>query len=262
MRIGVVIPVYNEARWVEAAVSRVLEAPVAPTPEGWPCDRTVYAVDDGSTDGTVEILRRMGELQGVVTQFHPANRGKGAAIRTGIARALQDGVDIVVIHDADLEYDPKDHVAALAPILDGRADAVIGSRFIGQTHRVLYYWHYLANKFITTCCNMATNLNLTDVECCTKAFAASALRTMTLTEERFGIEIELVAKIAKAWVPEAAPGATPPTQTGAEGARRRRARVYEVAVNYAGRTYEEGKKITWCDGLAALACIVKHGVLG
>lgn len=247
VHLAVVIPVYNEARWVRACIERLHATPPPVTPEGAACTREIILVDDGSTDGTRDLVRAMGE-QGLVTPiFHEANRGKGAAIRTGFLRALDRGAGVVLVHDADLEYDPADHARVLAPILDGRADAVIGSRFIGQTHRVLYYWHYLANRFITTCCNAVTNLNLTDVECCTKAFTGEALRALTLTEDRFGIEIELVAKIARA-------------RLARPDAPARRARVYEVAVAYDGRTYEEGKKIGWQDGVAALGCILKHGL--
>lgn len=252
MRLAVVIPVYNEARWVRASVERLLATPSPRVGDDGDarCERTLYLVNDGSTDGTREILDALaGERGPVVRVVHqPANRGKGAAIRTGFERALADGAEVLIVHDADLEYDPRDHEPVLRPILDGRADAVIGSRFIGHTHRVLYYWHYLANTFITTACNMATNLNLTDVECCLKAFTAPVLRACVLTEERFGIEIELIAKIARARVPDGAGGAV------------RRARVYEVAVGYAGRTYEEGKKIGWKDGVAALWCILTHAL--
>ncbi|MDX2131920.1 MAG: glycosyltransferase family 2 protein [Planctomycetota bacterium] len=250
MKLAVVIPVYNELRWLRPGIDRLLAtAPPAP-PGGSPVERTVILVDDGSTDGTRDQVRELGASGRVVAVLHDANRGKGAALRTGFARALDLGADIILVHDADLEYDPRDHAAALAPILDGRADAVVGSRFIGHTHRVLYYWHYLANRFITTCCNAVTNLNLTDVECCTKAFTAPALRAMTLTEERFGIEIEMVAKVAQVRLARADEPQSPP----------RRARVYEVAVSYDGRTYEEGKKIGWQDGVAALWCILKHGL--
>lgn len=254
MRLAVVIPVYNEARWVRAGVDRVLATPVPPR-----CERSIILIDDGSTDGTTDIVKALGAEGLVVPLHHGVNCGKGAALRTGFQRALDLGFDIVLVHDADLEYDPADHAAALAPILDGRADAVIGSRFIGQTHRVLYYWHYVANKVITTFCGMVTNLNLSDVECCTKAFTAEALRRMTLTESRFGIEIEMIARVARARLPDAARDS--PSAPHTAPPRVRRARVYEVAVNYSGRTYEEGKKITWQDGAAALWCIIKHGLL-
>lgn len=264
MKLAVVVPVYNEARWVRQSVARLRATPAPRAGRGLPedpqCERTIYLVNDGSTDGTREILDELAREPGVVAHHHPANRGKGAAIRTGFGLALAQGAQIVIVHDADMEYDPEDHAAVLRPVLDGRADAVIGSRFIGHTHRVLYYWHYQANKLITTFCNMVTNLNLTDVECCLKAFTAPALRAATLTEERFGIEIELIAKLARARVPDAPLDAPAYPESAAPPLRR--ARVYEVAVSYAGRTYEEGKKIGWKDGVAALWCIVKHGLLG
>lgn len=252
MRLGVVIPVYNEARWVEAGIDRLLATPAPVRPDGSPLERTIVLVDDGSTDGTTDIVKRLGERGAVVAVHHGVNRGKGAALRTGFAKALDLGADVVLVHDADLEYDPRDHAAALAPILDGRADAVIGSRFIGQTHRVLYFWHYVANKIISSFCGMVTNLNLSDVECCTKAFTATSLRALPLTADRFDIEIEMIARVARARLPVAEPDA-PAGST-------RRARVYEVAVSYSGRTYEEGKKIGWEDGLAALWAIVKYGI--
>lgn len=252
MKVAVVIPVFNEVRWVTHAVERLSATPPPRAGEGAdrdpPCERSIILVDDGSSDGTTEIVKHLG-AQGLVTPvLYGPNRGKGFAVRAGIAKALELGADVVLIHDADLEYDPRDHDAALRPILDGRADAVIGSRFIGHTHRVLYFWHFAANRLITTCCNIATNLNLTDVECCTKAFASPVLKGLALTEDRFGIEIELIAKAARLRLPR--DGTTPSP-----------VRVYEVAVGYAGRTYEEGKKITWHDGAAALWCILKHGVL-
>lgn len=249
-----VMPVYNEERWVRASVERLLrvQGRLTGTETGGldPLFETVswdvILVDDGSGDRSAEILRELAASHGLHAITHQHNRGKGAAIRTGLAAAMLRGADVVLVHDADLEYDPADHAAVLAPILDGRADAVIGSRFIGQTHRVLYYWHSVANRLITTLCNMSTNLNLTDVECCTKAFSRAVLERLTLTEERFGIEIELIARVARLRMPD--------------GDRARRARVYEVAVSYAGRTYEEGKKITWRDGAAALWCIVLHSL--
>jgi glycosyltransferase involved in cell wall biosynthesis len=237
----IVVPVYNESRWLAAAVGRLLIH--------YPPERIII-IDDGSTDGTTDLLKKLATEHGVTPLFHEHNRGKGAAVRSGIAHALAQRATIIVIHDADLEYDPADHAAVLAPLLDGRADAVIGSRFIGHTHRVLYYWHYLANTIISQACSMATNLNLTDVECCTKAFRADLLRGMNLTENRFGIEIELIAKAARVRLADE----SNPTKA-------RPPRIYEVAVSYAGRTYDEGKKITWRDGAAALWCIVKYALL-
>ncbi len=263
MNLAVVMPVYNEERWLRQAVERLIATP-APTPPGSdsPIRRTIILVDDGSSDGTrpliarlIEEARRREAKDPAATRLravlHDTNQGKGAALRTGFAEALEgsgsnDAADIILIHDADLEYDPRDHDALLRPILDGRADAVIGSRFIGATHRVLYYWHSVANRIITEFCCMAANLNLTDVECCLKAFRADVLRQIHIHEPRFGVEIELVIKAARTRLPD---GASP-----------RRVRIYEVAVSYAGRTYEEGKKIGWRDGVAALWCIAKYGL--
>jgi glycosyltransferase involved in cell wall biosynthesis len=250
MHLAIIIPVYNESRWVRISVDRILKTP---PPAG--CKRTLILVDDGSSDGTIEIIKDITKSNPDTIQavFHEINKGKGAALRTGLAAALETDADLFLVHDADLEYDPADHAAVLAPIIDGRADAVIGSRFIGHTHRVLYYWHALANRVITTCCNMATNLNLTDIECCSKAMRRPVLEQIAIQEDRFGVEVELVAKLACARVPAdnaTAPGATRPL------------RVYEVAVSYAGRTYAEGKKIGWKDGVQALACIFRYGVMG
>jgi len=239
VRTMVVIPVFNEARWVRESVRRVLSHHAG-------CD--VVMVDDGSSDGTWQIIQELGTAHSIHALEHKVNRGKGAALRTGIAHALATGAEIVLIHDADLEYDPSEHAQLLAPMLDGRADAVIGSRFIGQTHRVLYYWHSVANSVITTMCNMATNLNLTDVECCCKAFHRRVLEQITLTEDRFGIEIELIAKVAQLKIAQG------------DGQPARPVRVYEVPVSYSGRTYEEGKKISWRDGVAAIGCIMKYSL--
>lgn len=197
----------------------------------------------------MKLAERLGSLHGIVSVRHEANRGKGAAIRTGFVKAMELGANVVLIHDADLEYDPRDHEGILRPILDGRGDVVIGSRFIGHTHRVLYYWHSVANKVITTACNIATNLNLTDIECCSKAFRAEVVKELVLKEDRFGIEPELIAKVARVRLRQ-------------EQGPSRPVRVYEVAVSYAGRTYAEGKKIGWKDGVSAIWCIVKYGVLG
>jgi len=233
----VVIPAYNEARRIEAAIA-ALDA--APPPAG--LKRELIVVDDGSADGTRDILRRMAGGRGDLKLIeHERNSGKGAALRTGIRAATGD---IVVIHDADLEYDPRDHAAALTPILEGRADAVIGSRFIGASHRVLYYWHYVANTVITRYSNMLSNLNLTDIECCTKAFTREVIRHIEIEEPRFGVEPELIAKLSRLRLPP----------------ENRRVRVYEVAVSYAGRTYAEGKKIGWKDGVRALWAITKYSL--
>ena len=207
-------------------------------------------VDDGSTDGSGQIVKELGERTGVVAVSHGINRGKGAALRTGLRTALDRAADAVIVHDADLEYDPADHEDALRPILAGRADAVIGSRFIGGTHRVLYYWHSIANRAITTFSNMLTNLNLTDIECCTKAMSREVVARITIEDDRFGVEPELVAKLAVMRLPV----------TDGQGGGDRPLRVYEVPVSYAGRTYAEGKKIGWKDSVRALVAIVKYNL--
>lgn len=225
MTLSVVIPVYNEKSTIREIVDLVLEQPEVDE---------IVLVDDFSTDGTREILRTMEGRDKLTILFHPRNRGKGAALRTGFAAASRD---IVLIQDADMEYDPSDYPHLLAPIRMGRADAVFGSRFLGGPHRVLYFWHYLANRFLTLFSNMLTGLNLTDMEVCYKVFRREVIQDMHLICDRFGIEPELTAKLAK-----------------------RRARVYEVPVSYFGRTYDEGKKIGWRDGIAALYWIVRFGI--
>ncbi len=227
----VVVPVYDEAATVREILARVRSSPVA---------KEIVVVDDGSTDGTRAILEEMeaaapvegGDLRVIL---HERNRGKGAALRTGFAAARGD---VVVVQDADLEYDPAEYPVLLAPILDGRADAVFGSRFLSGTHRVLYYRHRLGNGLLTSLSNLATNLNLTDMETCYKAVRRTILQSLDLCEDRFGFEPEVTAKLARAG-----------------------ARIYEVPVSYSGRTYEEGKKIRWKDGVKALWCIWKYGVL-
>lgn len=243
--LAVVIPVYNERGTLSLLVDRLMATPPPAEPgSGGRCARVVVLVDDGSEDGSGDLVRELGSREGFAFAVHEQNRGKGAALSTGLARALELGADVAIVQDADLEYDPAEHEAVLRPILDGRADAVIGSRFLGQTHRVLYYWHYVANRAITMFSNMLTNLNLTDVECCFKAFRREVLEQLRIEEPRFGVEPELVAKLSRMRLPG----------TGA-------LRVYEVPVSYSGRTYAEGKKITWRDGLSALRCIVKYNVL-
>jgi glycosyltransferase involved in cell wall biosynthesis len=205
----------------------------APLPAG--VAREIIVVDDGSTDGTREWLMSQTHLrEGLKVLFHETNQGKGAALNTGFAAASGS---LIVIQDADLEYDPRELPRLLEPILDGRADVVFGTRFLGGAHRVLYYWHFVGNWFLTTLSNMLSNLNLTDMECCYKVFSNDVLRRITLVERRFGFEPEIVAKVA-----------------------RLRCRIYEVPVSYAGRTYEEGKKIGWRDGLSALRCIVRYNL--
>jgi len=212
-RVTVVIPVYDEERTVARVIRRVLEGGIA---------TEVLVVDDASTDGTVAAVESVRDPR-VRLLLHPANRGKGAALRTAFAAASGD---FLVVQDADLEYDPADYPVLLEPLLDGRADAVYGSRFLGGPHRVLLFWHYAGNRFLTLLSNMITNLNLTDMETGAKAFRTETLRRVTLRQDRFGFEPEVTAKMARAG-----------------------ARIWEVAVSYAGRSYAEGKKITWVDAL-------------
>jgi glycosyltransferase involved in cell wall biosynthesis len=222
--LSVVMPVYNEARTIVAVLERVLNAPVDLAKE-------IIVVDDASTDGTRELLQNMssGEIRLV---FHDVNRGKGAAIRTGVAHATGD---IVLVQDADLEYDPRDYPLLLEPILEGHADVVFGNRFHGGPHRVLYFWHYAANRGLTLLTNLLTGLNVTDMEVGYKVFRRDVLRRLTLTSDRFGFEPEVTVKVAKLGC-----------------------RVYEVPIRYYGRTYQEGKKITWRDGVAALFHLVRY----
>jgi len=229
-KLSIVIPVYNEANLFRTILDRV-EAVALPGGLA----RELVIVDDCSKDGTTELLKELQkERPDLNINFHEVNQGKGAALRTGFAKATGD---IILVQDADHEYAPEEYPQLLKPILDGRADVVFGSRFLGEVHRVLYYWHYLGNKLLTTWSNMASNLNLTDMECCYKVFKTDVLRRVTVQENRFGFEPEITAKMSKL-----------------------RARIYEVPVSYSGRTYEEGKKINWKDGFSAIRCIIKYNV--
>ena len=227
--LSIVIPVFNEVR----TIARVLERARGASALG--LEKELVVVDDGSTDGTREYLAGLRE-PGTRCVFHERNQGKGAALRTGFAHASGD---VVLVQDADLEYDPADYPVLLQPILDGKADVVLSSRFLaGQAHRVLYFWHSMGNRALTLLSNVCTNLNLTDMESGYKLFTREVIRRVTIQENRFGFEPEIVAKVA-----------------------RLRCRVYEVGVSYAGRTYEDGKKVTWRDGVRALWCIVKYSWL-
>ena len=229
--LSVVIPVYNERSTILEVVRRVRNAPLEPAGIG----RQIVIVDDCSTDGTRDVLAGLRADADIRIVLHEHNQGKGAALRTGFAAATGD---MIIIQDADLEYDPSEYPRLIAPIIDGRADVVFGSRFIGgESHRVLYFWHSVGNRVLTLLSNALTNLNLTDMEVCYKVFRREILQKIKLQEDRFGFEPEITAKVA-----------------------RMRCRVYEVGISYSGRTYEEGKKIGWRDGVRAVWCILKYNL--
>ncbi|MCC6358141.1 MAG: glycosyltransferase family 2 protein [Phycisphaerales bacterium] len=228
MLLSIVVPVYNEKGTLFEILGRVLASPVE-------MDREIVLVDDCSRDGTRDLYRELPQRfpgASIRVILHGVNQGKGAALRTGFAQARGD---VVLVQDADLEYDPREYPKLLRPILDGRADVVFGSRFVGgDEHRVLYFWHSLGNRFLTMLSNMFTDLNLTDMETCYKVFRAEVLRGIRIKSDRFGVEPELTAKVARG-----------------------RWRIYEVGISYSGRSYEEGKKITWKDGVKAIYAIIR-----
>jgi glycosyltransferase involved in cell wall biosynthesis len=225
--LSVVIPCFNEAATIADLIERVRRAPVP--------SKQIVVVDDGSTDGTREVLAALAEAPDLTLILHPRNQGKGAALATGFRAARGE---ICIVQDADLEYDPHEYPLVIGPIVDGKADVVFGSRFQGAApHRVVYFWHRVGNGFLTLLSNMFTDLNLTDMETCYKAFRTEIIQSIPIREKRFGFEPEITAKVAK-----------------------RRCRIYEVGISYYGRTYEEGKKIGWKDGIRAVYCILKYNL--
>ena len=235
--LSVVIPVYNEKHTIHEILRQVRAVPVA---------KQIILVDDYSTDGTRDILREMVDKETDLTiLFHEKNQGKGAALRSGFKLARGN---VVIVQDADLEYDPSQYLQLLQPIIEGKADVVYGSRFIGESHRVLHFWHSMANRMLTLLSNFLTDLNLTDMEVCYKVFRREVIQGVTLKSDRFGFEPEVTAKIARFQVP------------ALEGRPARRCRIYEMPVSYNGRDYSEGKKIGIKDGFQALYCIVRYAL--
>ncbi|HBI23194.1 MAG TPA: glycosyl transferase [Nitrospiraceae bacterium] len=227
MKISVVMPVFNEARTIREIIKKIEDVDL---------EKEIIIVDDCSTDGTRDILKALERNPGIRVFCHEKNMGKGAALRTGFKHASGD---IVIIQDADLEYNPQEYHRLIKPILDGRADVVYGSRFVTtEERRVLFFWHYLGNSFITFLSNMFTNLNLTDIETCYKVFKSDVIHSITIEENRFGFEPEITAKIAK-----------------------KRYHIYEIGISYSGRDYSEGKKIGWKDGIRAIWCIFKYNLI-
>jgi len=227
LKVSIIIPCFNERLTIEKAIGAVCAAPIP--------EKEIIVVDDCSTDGTKEILANKISSRVDRVIYHEKNQGKGAALRSGIAAATKD---IVIIQDADLEYDPQEYPILLESFIQGKADVVYGSRFMGgKSHRVLYYWHRVGNLILTTLSNMLTNINLTDMETCYKAFRREIIQSIKIEENRFGFEPEITAKISKMGL-----------------------RIYEVGISYYGRTYAEGKKINWKDGLWAVYCIIKYNL--
>ncbi len=226
-RVSIVIPCFNERDYIAEIVERVKKTPLR--------NKEIILVDDCSTDGSRDVIKAQVEPLVSKVIYHQKNCGKGAALRSGLAQATGD---IILIQDADLEYDPAEYPRLLGPILNGHADVVYGSRFAGSdAHRVLFFWHMVGNKFLTLLSNMFTNLNLTDMETCYKVFTKDVLRQLTIEEDRFGFEPEITAKVSKL-----------------------NCRIYEVGISYSGRTYQEGKKINWKDGFVTLVCILKYNL--
>lgn len=228
MKLSIIIPVHNEKKTIEEIIRRIEAVNLD-------IEKEIIIVDDFSQDGTRQILEKIQKLN-IQVFFHQKNKGKGAALQTGILKARGD---IILIQDADLEYNPKEYPYLLEPILDGRADVVYGSRFLGGPHRVLFFWHYLGNKILTTFTNMLSNINLTDMETCYKVFKKEILDAIELKSKRFGFEPEVTIKIAKL-----------------------KCRIYEVPISYSGRDYSEGKKINWKDGIAAIFHIIRFRFFG
>lgn len=229
MKVSIIIPCYNEKQFLQDLISLVKQSPVE--------DKEIILVDDGSFDGTTDLIKTSIEKQVDKVVYHSQNMGKGSAIRSALEYITGD---IVIIQDADLEYDPNEYPKLIAPILDGKADVVYGSRFLGGApHRVHLFWHYVGNRSLTLLSNMFTNLNLTDMETCYKVFRSEIIKDISINEKGFGVEPELTSKIA-----------------------RKKCRIYEVGISYYGRTYSEGKKINWKDGLKAIYLILKYGIFG
>lgn len=235
MKLSIVIPVYNEEQYITTVISNVLSVDLS----GLGLEKEVVVVNDCSKDNTANVLKVYDNHDVVRVYHHEVNKGKGAALRTGFERATGD---IVLIQDADFEYDPREYPKLLMPILENKAEVVFGSRFAGgEPHRVLYFWHSMGNKFLTLMSNMFTDINLTDMETCYKVFKKEIIKQITIQENRFGFEPEITAKVAKL-------------------SKQDKCRIFEVGISYNGRTYAEGKKIGWKDGVSAIRCIIKYNL--